>query len=81
VTGIDTIIPFFLSCIYARNVEVDQACLWNSLRKVGVSIANDPWLLIGDFNVCQNGLEMRGGNAYLSLGMLRFNGFLSSILL
>lgn len=58
----DNITPFFLSCIYARNKEVDQACLWNSLRGVRVSMANDPWLLLGDFNVYHNNSKMRGGN-------------------
>ncbi|XP_052177673.1 uncharacterized protein LOC127791740 [Diospyros lotus] len=78
VTSPEIPIPLVMSCIYARNVEVDQARLWNSLTAIGVAASSDPWLLIGDFNVCRDCSEMRGGNTSFSLGMRRFNDFLSS---
>ncbi|XP_052181660.1 uncharacterized protein LOC127794528 [Diospyros lotus] len=78
VTNSEIPIPFVLSCIYARNEEVDQARLWDSLTAIGVSTSANPWLLWGDFNVCRNCSEMRGSNTSFSLGMRRFNDFLSS---
>ncbi|XP_052201561.1 uncharacterized protein LOC127807600 [Diospyros lotus] len=78
VTSLEIPTPFIMSCIYARNEEVDQARLWNSLTGIGASSSSDPWLLLGDFNVCRDGSEMKGGNTSFSLGMRRFNDFLSS---
>lgn len=76
-------LPFltFLTGVYAKNEEVDQERLWCSLRIVGMAISGEPWVLMGDFNVCRYVLEMRGGNIGLSLGMRRFNTFLSEFLL
>ncbi|XP_052199142.1 uncharacterized protein LOC127806110 [Diospyros lotus] len=78
VTSSEIPTPFTLSCMYARNEEVDHARLWNSLTGIGVSASSDPWLLLGDFNMCRNYSEMRGGNTSFFLGIRRFNDFLSS---
>ena len=43
--------PLVISCIYARNEEVDQARLWNSLTGLGGSTASDPWLLL-EISMC-----------------------------
>ncbi|XP_052195956.1 uncharacterized protein LOC127803609 [Diospyros lotus] len=50
VTSSEIPIPFVLSCIYAKNEEVNQARLWNSLTAIGIAASSDPWLLMGDFN-------------------------------
>ena len=71
----------FLSCVYARYEEVDQARLWVSLKEVGMSICDDSWLIIGDFNVCHHALEMRGVNTSSTLGIRRFNNLLAFVLL
>ena len=60
-----------------KNEEVDQEWLWCSLRRVGMVISGEPWVLMGDFNACRNVSEMHGGNIRVSLGMHQFNIFLS----
>ena len=45
VTRLGTPTPIFLSCIYASYKDVDQARLWESLSRVGQSVANDPRIL------------------------------------
>lgn len=40
---------FFLSCIYAHNLELDKRELWNSLGLLFDSITK-PWIIMGDFN-------------------------------
>lgn len=42
VTSSEIPIPFVMSCVYARNEEVDRARLWNSLTTIGVAASSHP---------------------------------------
>ena len=42
---------FFLSTVYGSNEGVDRRRLWSHLSSMKNSICQNPWLLVGDFNV------------------------------
>ncbi|GKA31462.1 RNA-directed DNA polymerase, eukaryota, reverse transcriptase zinc-binding domain protein [Tanacetum coccineum] len=44
----------FVSFVYAKNFERDRKPLWRNLSEHNMLVSNDPWVVLGDFNVIMN---------------------------
>ncbi|GJW04780.1 RNA-directed DNA polymerase, eukaryota, reverse transcriptase zinc-binding domain protein [Tanacetum coccineum] len=44
----------FMSFVYAKNFERDRKPLWRNLSEHNMLVSNEPWVVLGDFNVIMN---------------------------
>ncbi|GJZ37317.1 RNA-directed DNA polymerase, eukaryota, reverse transcriptase zinc-binding domain protein [Tanacetum coccineum] len=44
----------FVSFVYAKNFERDRKPLWRNLSEHNMLVSNEPWVVLGDFNVIMN---------------------------
>ncbi|KAJ0041154.1 hypothetical protein Pint_27652 [Pistacia integerrima] len=72
IRGLTTDSSFFRSVIYAANYHINKRELWRNLENFKEKVLNDPWLLMGDFNVTLNISESLGGVSYITTGMKEF---------
>ena len=61
VTVIQSQTKFSVSFIYAQNDYILRRALWNHLRLLSQSCSQQPWLVLGDFNVVRKDNERQGG--------------------
>ncbi|XP_059638701.1 uncharacterized protein LOC132280973 [Cornus florida] len=62
------------SFIYAANTAIDRRALWSFLNLQ--SSTNEPWILLGDFNVLLHVNDFYGGALRWTTGMADFKDFL-----
>ena len=48
---IDSGYSMFLSFIYAASKYIERRVLWEDLKKFSITVKNEAWCLLGDFNV------------------------------
>nr|KAJ0211180.1 hypothetical protein LSAT_V11C400156810 [Lactuca sativa] len=53
--------------------------LWNSLEKHYCLVADNPWLIAGDFNVTRELVDSMAGNSKVTRGMVEFNECINHI--
>lgn len=83
VANLETNTNFYVSFVYGLNNHVDRRSLWTDLINFQQSIcSNDivqPWVLLGDFNVCLSLDDMNGGSQSFTVGMREFKDFAENI--
>ncbi|KAL0927368.1 hypothetical protein M5K25_001532 [Dendrobium thyrsiflorum] len=66
---------FFLSIVYASNLQSDRVCLWDNLKEIRPD-SNMPWIILGDFNCCRFPFEKSGGSSLSASQTWDFNSFI-----
>ncbi|XP_024978270.1 uncharacterized protein LOC112515603 [Cynara cardunculus var. scolymus] len=63
---------FHCSVVYDANDVTERRDLWNSIRRHNKFLKNDPWVVLGDFNVGLNPDDSFRGSSVISRGMSDF---------
>lgn len=63
-------LSILVSTIYGENKEADRNQLWEDIRHLHATYDSEPWVLIGDYNICRFAHEKVGGKR-LSLNKLQ----------
>ncbi|XP_031271801.1 uncharacterized protein LOC116130204 [Pistacia vera] len=72
IRGLTSDNSFFCSVIYVAKYHINRRELWRNLENFKEKVLNDPWLLMGDFNVTLNISESLGGVSYFTTSMKEF---------
>lgn len=70
--GVENVLVTF---VYAKCNSVERRGLWDSLKTICME---DPWLVVGDFNIIREDRELVGGNPWPLTSMADFNECLDS---
>ncbi|XP_059636142.1 uncharacterized protein LOC132278365 [Cornus florida] len=62
ITIIGQNITFYTSFVYASNYAVERLSLWNDIISHSTLVCNNPWILMGDFNIISKSGEKNGGS-------------------
>jgi mannosylglycoprotein endo-beta-mannosidase len=71
-------LKIILSVIYGENREHDRVALWADLQQVHENYSTNPWLVIGDFNICRYTHEKIGGRDLSISKLQNFNDCLNN---
>nr|XP_011459346.1 PREDICTED: uncharacterized protein LOC105349933 isoform X1 [Fragaria vesca subsp. vesca] len=77
ITDTATNISWYTTFIYAYPKKEQQAALWNEILDLRPS-NDEPWLVVGDFNIIASLDEKLGGNQVITNFMLNFVTFLNN---
>ncbi|KAJ9544912.1 hypothetical protein OSB04_024619 [Centaurea solstitialis] len=64
--------PFYATFVYGSNNTVSRRELWSGLRKAKVLMANQPWVVLGDFNAMLFPHDGHGGSSRRNADMEDF---------
>ncbi|GKB13443.1 RNA-directed DNA polymerase, eukaryota, reverse transcriptase zinc-binding domain protein [Tanacetum coccineum] len=66
-------IKFYCTIVYASNNGAERRDLWKELAMQKQFVKNDPWVILGDFNVTINASEHSSGSSGKTIDMAEFN--------
>ncbi|GJW12092.1 RNA-directed DNA polymerase, eukaryota, reverse transcriptase zinc-binding domain protein [Tanacetum coccineum] len=69
---------FYYTIVYASNNGIDRRSLWKELSIQKQLIKNEPWVVMGDFNVTLNANEHSSGSSGKTADMIEFNDAINS---
>lgn len=70
---------FYLTGVYAYNERVDKIDLWRDLITCASYVGDQPWIILGDFNVVRWQSEKLDGNIVDRIEMDEFNKCIDDI--
>ncbi|PWA89282.1 hypothetical protein CTI12_AA034600 [Artemisia annua] len=70
---------FFCSFFYAHYKDAGRKPLWNDLVKHSIVVKDEPWVLLGDFNVILEPSERSFGSSSITSGMEEFRSCIDKI--
>ncbi|GKA59809.1 RNA-directed DNA polymerase, eukaryota, reverse transcriptase zinc-binding domain protein [Tanacetum coccineum] len=72
-------IRFYCTIVYASNSYDKRRKLWKELENQKIIASDDPWVVIGDFNVTLKVKEHSNGSSVPSCEMTQFNDYIRGI--
>lgn len=79
IEGVNSNIRCFYSFVYAANGGTERRQLWRYLRAAKAVIQDNPWMLIGDFNVTLKINEHSTGSSTTTNDMQDFLDYVNDI--
>ncbi|GJY45431.1 RNA-directed DNA polymerase, eukaryota, reverse transcriptase zinc-binding domain protein [Tanacetum coccineum] len=70
---------FFYNIIYASNNGIERRSLWKDLEGHKYFVGQQPWVLIGDFNVTLNVEEHSAGMSHRNIDMQEFHDVVNKL--
>ncbi|GJV90082.1 RNA-directed DNA polymerase, eukaryota, reverse transcriptase zinc-binding domain protein [Tanacetum coccineum] len=71
-------IRFYCTIVYASNNGTERRCLWKDLIMQKQVVKNDPWVIMGDFNVTLSDAEHSLGSSRKTMDMDEFNDIINN---
>ncbi|GJU60171.1 RNA-directed DNA polymerase, eukaryota, reverse transcriptase zinc-binding domain protein [Tanacetum coccineum] len=72
-------IRFYCTIVYASNTGAERRGLWKELIMQKQFVKNEPWVILGDFNVTLNVAEHSSGSSEKTMDMAEFNDTINTL--